>query len=168
MTLSRGYVPGAIGRIAELHGTYYAKQWGFGLFFEAKVAKELSAFLEAQDTDRDALWLARVDGRIEGSIAIDGAHAARTSAHLRWFILSDALRGKGLGRQLLTCAVDFCRRKRYRTIILWTFQGLAAARHLYESAGFVLVSEQKGRQWGSEVNEQCFQCDLFQPSDPFL
>jgi hypothetical protein len=41
----RGYVPGSIGRVAELHGTYYHDHWGFGLFFEAKVASELSAFL---------------------------------------------------------------------------------------------------------------------------
>ena len=55
VTIIKGYVPGAIGRIAELHGTYYAKHWGFGLFFEAKVATELSAFLKAHDADRDAL-----------------------------------------------------------------------------------------------------------------
>ena len=39
-----GYIPGAIGRIAELHATYYQRYWGFGLFFEAKVAMELSSF----------------------------------------------------------------------------------------------------------------------------
>jgi hypothetical protein len=38
-----GYIPGAIGRVAELHGTYYYKHWGFHLFFESKVAIELSA-----------------------------------------------------------------------------------------------------------------------------
>jgi len=30
-----GYVPGAIGRIVELHAAYYSKHWQFGLFFEA-------------------------------------------------------------------------------------------------------------------------------------
>ncbi len=39
--LVRGYVPGAIGRVAELHGTYYHAHWGFGLFFEAKVATRI-------------------------------------------------------------------------------------------------------------------------------
>lgn len=38
----KGYLPGSIGRVAELHGTYYHKHWGFSLFFEAKVATELS------------------------------------------------------------------------------------------------------------------------------
>jgi hypothetical protein len=45
----RGYVPGSLGRVAELHGTYYHKDWGFGLFFEAKVAAELAAFLGRYD-----------------------------------------------------------------------------------------------------------------------
>ena len=43
--LISNYVPGAIGRIAELHGRYYNKHWNFGLFFEAKVAIELSKLL---------------------------------------------------------------------------------------------------------------------------
>jgi GNAT superfamily N-acetyltransferase len=158
VSVARGYLPGAIGRIAELHGTYYANHWGFGLFFEAKVATELSAFVQAYDADRDALWLATVAGRVEGGIAIDGTHAAKSGAHLRWFILSDALRGKGWGRRLINRAVDFCVEKAYRKIFLWTFEGLDAARHLYESVGFSLACQQKGTGWGTEVNEQLFEC----------
>ena len=161
VTITRGYVPGAIGRIAELHGIYYAKHWGFGLFFEAKVAKELSAFLKAYEADRDALWVATINGRVEGGIVIDGTHAAESGAHLRWFILCDALHGKGVGKQLITRAVDFCVEKEYRSIVLWTFEGLDAARHLYESVGFNLTCQQKGAQWGTQVNEQMFECQPF-------
>ena len=35
-----GYIPGAIGRVAELHGRYYHEYWSFDLFFESKVATE--------------------------------------------------------------------------------------------------------------------------------
>jgi GNAT superfamily N-acetyltransferase len=52
--------------------------------------------------------------------------------------------------------MDFCRRKGYSTVYLWTFEGLAAARHLYEKFGFTLVEQQRGDQWGSTVNEQRF------------
>ncbi len=38
-------MPGAIGRITELHGTDYQQHTGFGLYFESKVACELSEFL---------------------------------------------------------------------------------------------------------------------------
>ncbi|MBN2123181.1 MAG: GNAT family N-acetyltransferase [Deltaproteobacteria bacterium] len=150
----RGYTPGAIGRVAELHGRYYHEHWGFGLFFEAKVATEVSEFLGRLDERKDGFWSATADGRPEGFIAIDGTSAPGSCAHLRWFIVSDPWRGKGIGRRLIDAAVTFCRKSAYRKIDLWTFEGLHAARYLYESTGFKLREEQRGARWGSEVNEQ--------------
>ncbi|GAJ20768.1 unnamed protein product, partial [marine sediment metagenome] len=40
---------------AELHGTYYHDHWGFGLYFEAKVATELSEFLQRYDKSSDGI-----------------------------------------------------------------------------------------------------------------
>jgi GNAT superfamily N-acetyltransferase len=153
----KGYIPGSLGRVAELHGTYYHQHWGFGLFFEAKVATELAAFLSRYDAQRDGFWTASVGGRVEGSITIDGVHAAVEGAHLRWFILSDELRGKGVGNQLMEAAISFCRSRGYGRVYLWTFEGLHAARHLYEKNGFRLVEQHKGSQWGREVEEQRFE-----------
>jgi GNAT superfamily N-acetyltransferase len=155
-----GYIPGAIGRISELHGTYYHKYWGFGLYFEAKVATELSEFLLRYDAEKDGIWVAMQNGRIEGSIIMDGIHAGTDGAHLRWFILSDALRGKGVGRMLVEKAMAFRREKNYRKAHLWTFEGLDAAKRLYEEAGFRLVRQKRGIQWGTEVNEQYMEADL--------
>jgi GNAT superfamily N-acetyltransferase len=157
LTIHKDYQPGAIGRIAELHARYYSELVGFGLHFESKVAHELSAFCEAQDSERDGLWLAVQDGHVEGSIAIDGAHAAQEGAHLRWFIASDKVRGTGAGTALLTSAMEFCQSRHYQRVYLWTFEGLGAARHLYEKFGFRLVHQQRGTQWGAEVNEQKFE-----------
>ncbi len=42
-----------------------------------------------------------------GSVAIDGEDLGNNEAHLRWFILDDACRGTGIGRQLLACAMQF-------------------------------------------------------------
>ena len=93
----RGYFPGAIGRVVELHGTYYHTHWRFGAFFEAQVASQLAEFFGGYDQLRDGFWIATVSGRVEGAITIDGAHAADDGAHLRWFIMSEALRGRGDG-----------------------------------------------------------------------
>lgn len=158
--IRKGYVPGSIGRVAELHGSYYHGHWGFGLFFEAKVATELSAFLGRYDDARDGFWTALADGRVEGAIAIDGVHAEQEGAHLRWFIVSDALRGKGVGNRLIGEAIGFCREKGYKKIYLWTFEGLDSARHLYEKAGFKVAEQRRGRQWGKDVNEQRFELML--------
>ena len=154
--IKRGYTPGSIGRIGELHGSYYHAQWGFGLFFEAKVLTELTSFLKRYDENRDGIWLAVLNGRVEGSIAIDGVHAYEEGAHLRWFIVSDVLRGSGIGNRLIDAAIAFCRQKNYARVYLWTFDGLHAAKHLYEKAGFELALQQKGVQWGTEVHEQQF------------
>jgi GNAT superfamily N-acetyltransferase len=162
--IEKGYVPGSLGRVAELHGTYYHRDWGFGLFFEAKVATELSQFLARYDENRDGFWTASVEDRVEGSISIDGIHAQSEGAHLRWFIVSDALRGKGAGNRLIDTAVSFCRSKGYKTVYLWTFEGLDPARHLYEKAGFKLTEEHRGTQWGTEVNEQRFQLGSMSPA----
>lgn len=157
MEIRLGLRPGCIGRIAELHGRYYASAAGFGVDFEARVATELADFCRRYDSARDGLWLA-VDGeRIEGSIAIDGAHAADDGAHLRWFILSDAARGGGVGEALLRAALGFCDGQRYARTFLWTFDALHAAGHLYRKHGFGLVRTQRGSQWGREVNEQRFE-----------
>jgi GNAT superfamily N-acetyltransferase len=158
--IAKGYIPGSLGRVAELHGVYYHENLGFGLFFEAKVSTELSAFLKRYDESHDGFWTALVDGRIEGSITIDGIRAESEGAHLWWFIMSDVLRGKGLGSQLIDTAINFCRSEGYKTIYLWTFEGLNAARHLYEKSGFTLVKEHRGKQWGTEVNEQRLECCL--------
>lgn len=155
-----GYVPGAIGRIVELHGTYYATHWGFGAFFEARMARELADFVSRYDASRDGLWTASVDGRIEGAIAIDGTRVDDGGAHLRWFILDEGQRGRGTGRRLLHEAVAFCGRRGHRRVTLWTFSGLDAARRLYEQAGFVLSEERRGAQWGVEVTEQRFEMRL--------
>ncbi len=156
--IANGYVPGAIGRVSELHGVYYHRHWRFGRYFEAKVATELSAFLSRCDEARDGFWTASRNGRIEGSIAMDAAHVETEGAHLRWFIVSDALRGQGVGRRLLEAAMAFCCDKGYPSIYLWTFEGLHAARHLYEQFGFRLVEQQEGESWGVTVNEQRFAC----------
>lgn len=47
---------------------------------------------------------------------------------MRWFILSDTLRGLGLGDRLLGTALAFCAERDYRRVHLWTFQGLDADR----------------------------------------
>lgn len=159
-----GYVPGSIGRVTELHGSYYHAEWGFEAFFEAKVAEELAAFVTDFVAGRDGFWTVSVRGRVEAAIAIDGTGADRDGARLRWFIVSDALRGHGLGRRLLRTATDFCRASGHPGIHLWTFDGLDAARHLYESEGFELAEQRIGSQWGRDVLEQRFRLELLPTS----
>jgi GNAT superfamily N-acetyltransferase len=159
VTLS-GYVPGAIGRITELHATYYHEHWDFDLYFESKVATELSDLLCRFDPTRDGFWVAMKNGRIIGSVAIDGKEAKITGARLRWFIVDPEFQGQGLGHLLLHKAIDFCKKANFKRVYLSTFAGLDAARHLYEKCGFVMCREQDGNHWGKTVTEQTFELIL--------
>lgn len=139
-----GYVAGALGRIIELHGTYYAEHWDLGLYFEAKVAAEMGEFLSRFDAAHDGIWFARVDGQIVGGIVIDGNRAEQEGARLRWFVLDPAYHGQGIGRRLVDAAMNFCAEKGFKRVYLTTFSGLTAARHLYEKHGFKLCGEEDG------------------------
>ncbi len=150
-----GYAPGCIGDVASLHARYYAQTAGFGVVFERLVATGLAAFAEALPAPGKNLWRYTDGSRTLASIAIDSDLAART-AHLRWFIVDESLRGMGVGRALLARALRFADTLDVDETYLWTFKGLDAARHLYESAGFVLTNEAEGTQWGGVVVEQRF------------
>ena len=151
------YIPGAIGKVVGLHATYYARGWGFGLFFEAMVATELASFLSRFDERHDRFWIAVHSQRIVGSITIDGSEVATKGAHLRWFILDPDYQGKGIGNQLMGEAMRFCEEKKIQRVQLSTFAGLESARHLYEKWGFKLVGEYESETWGVRVREQKFE-----------
>lgn len=154
--LATGYRLGLISRITQMHALYYARQAGFGQRFEAVVAAGLADFSGRMDRPGNRIWTALHAGEIVGSVAINGDDLGPGKAHLRWFIVDDQVRGSGAGRLLLQAAIAFCDERGFDETHLWTFSGLAAARHLYESLGFALAEEWTGTQWGKEVLEQRF------------
>lgn len=154
--IHEGFLPGAIGRVAEMHGRYYSREWAMSSFFEARVASGMAEFSQRLDRPDNQIWLALQAGEIVGSIAVDGEDLGDGKAHLRWVIVDDGLRGSGTGRRLLDAAVTFCDERGFGEIHLWTFKGLDAARKLYESAGFELAEEWTGDQWGKQLTEQRF------------
>ncbi|WP_186087504.1 bifunctional helix-turn-helix transcriptional regulator/GNAT family N-acetyltransferase [Burkholderia gladioli] len=150
-----GYLPGCIGDIVGLHARFYAEHYGFPVFFEKLVATELAAFANQLPAAGKALWLHVEQGRVLASLAID-SDLQTGIARLRWFIVDEALQGSGVGRELMTRAMRFVDQQGFRETWLSTFKGLDAARHLYESFGFVLSEEHEGTQWGSRTIEQHF------------
>ncbi|OIQ33712.1 MAG: hypothetical protein BM562_00425 [Alphaproteobacteria bacterium MedPE-SWcel] len=150
LRLGTGYLPTLLGRVTDLHARYYSRAVGFGAEFECCVAREMATFLaQMEGSQVNATFHASLAGTVHGSVSIE-AHPEDRAA-LRWFILSDETRGMGLGRRLLEQAMDHVDRQNVACTELWTFRGLDAARHLYESAGFELVEETPGTHWGQDL-----------------
>ena len=155
-----GYYPGVVGKITELHAVYYYENWGFDVSFETQVGGELSEFVASFDSQRDGLWVATIKGEFAGAVAIDGLNAFDDGARLRWLIVEPEFQGNGIGKELILRAVDFCKRKQFPRVYLWTFDGLHNARKLYEAVDFLLSEEAEENQWGQTIKEQKFELEL--------
>lgn len=154
--ISAGYAPGLIGSVVAMLHCHMNKHYGFGLAFERRIASDMVEFMSRIGYPGNRIWRAEQNGRIVGSISIDGHHSDEGYAHLRWFVVSEEARGAGAGRALLSQAVEYCEEHGYREIHLWTVKGLDTARKIYEASGFELADEYLGDQWGTRVTEQKF------------
>jgi len=155
VTLHTAYRPGLIGDIAAAHARHYATHWNFGVYFEAKVARDCAAFAERAGVG-DLILSAWQGETFAGSLILD-AHdpdAPAGWAHLRWFIVTSP--GHGLGARLMESAMAFLD-DRNLPCYLTTFAGLDAARRLYERCGFALTDEREAETWGIRVREQWFE-----------
>src|SRR6266536_3541517 len=104
ITLRTSLRPGDLGHLVTLHGTLYAREYGFDATFEAYVAGPLAEFVRS-GSERERLWIAEQEGRLVGCIAI--VAASPQTAQLRWFLVDPSVRGAGLGKRLLGEALAF-------------------------------------------------------------
>ncbi len=154
-----------VEQIVALHADYYPAHWGFTSFFIERVRAGALEFTRRFDPRRDLVARVVSNETITASLVIDGGTAANTTAHLRWFIVDERVRGTGLGNLLMETAIGFCRDHAYEHIFLTTFAGLDPARHLYEKFGFRLSASERGENWGTPVVEQRFERDLARRAD---
>ena len=150
--------PGDIGYIIHLHGKLYAREHDLDRTFEGDVAIKMGEFVKTYDPRKDFFAVAELDGRIVGSIVINGK--SDEVAQLRWFLVHPDARGHGLGRRLVESALAFCRERGFKKVHLWTISELKAAAHLYRQAGFVVTREATHEIWGAVRTEQEYELKL--------
>lgn len=149
------FQPGDISDITHLHGVVYTSEYGFGPEFEGYVAAGIAEFVEMFNPDQSKIWLAEREERVIGCIAVFGR--SNSVAQLRWFITHPDFRGIGLGRQLLSKALQFCNKCGYKTIYLWTIDNLEAAIHLYRSFGFKKTGDTIQHNWTKTIVQQKYE-----------
>lgn len=145
ITIRSDLRPGDLGYITYLHGIVYAREWGLDTTFEPYVARPLAEFVLAGPA-AGRLWIVEQGGDIVGSLAL--VDAGDGTGQVRWFLLTQQVRGAGAGRRLMQDMLEEARVRGLRHLHLWTFDGLAAAIHLYEAFGFVETERVEHEMWG--------------------
>jgi DNA-binding MarR family transcriptional regulator/GNAT superfamily N-acetyltransferase len=154
----RSHGPGDLGWVIERHGALYAREYGWNQEFEALVAGIAAEFLKKHDPARERCWIAECHGRRLGCIFL--VAGAGATAKLRLLLVEPEARGLGLGRRLVAECVRFARAAGYRRIVLWTQSNLAAARHLYQQAGFRCTGRERHRSFGQALIAETWQLEL--------
>lgn len=137
------YRPGDPSRVCYFYYKLYEQQYQFNGSVEKYFIKGMGELFDCPG--KSQLWVAEQDGAVVGSIAIvkKGDHAAQ----LRWFSVSMAVQGRGIGNALLETAMAFCRDQNYTDVILWTIDILKPARHLYGKYGFAPTETKPNHEW---------------------
>jgi DNA-binding MarR family transcriptional regulator/GNAT superfamily N-acetyltransferase len=150
---------GDFGWIVSRHAELYLQEYGWGEPFEGLCAQIVADFVNNFDAERERCWIAELNGENVGCVMLvkdDQPDVAR----IRLLLVDPKGRGLGLGAKLVDECVRFARAVGYAKITLWTHSVLAAARHVYEKAGFTLTSSEPRQSWGKDVVAEFWDLDL--------
>jgi len=149
---------GDFGWIVSRHAELYAQEYGWGEPFEGLCAGIVAEYANQNDPTRERCWIAEMNGENVGCVMLvkDNDEVAR----VRLLLVDPKARGLGLGARLVDECVTFARQAGYKRVTLWTHSILAAARHIYEQAGFTLTSSEKRHTWGKDVVAEYWDLDL--------
>jgi len=154
----RRHRPGDMGWVVQRHGELYWKEFGYDERFEALVAGIAAGFINAFDPKRERCWIAERNGKRLGAVFL--VRKSDAEAQLRLLIVEPAARGLGVGKRLVRECVRFARRCGYRKVVLWTQSELAAARGIYEKAGFRLVGKEPHKSFGKSLTGESWELTL--------
>jgi GNAT superfamily N-acetyltransferase len=145
--------------VVERHGARYAAEYGWGVDFEALAARLVADFGSRRDTQREAAWIAELDGERVGCVFCTASDTADT-AQLRLLLVEPRARGAGVGTRLVDECLRFARRAGYARIMLWTNDVLLAARRIYQRTGFHLDRSEPHTMFGSGLVGEYWSRDL--------
>jgi GNAT superfamily N-acetyltransferase len=147
-----------MGRVVQLHGELYAREFGYDTTFEALVAEIAAGFVRDFKPEFERCWIAELDGEVVGSVFV--VRKSPKVSKLRLLIIHPKARGMGLGRRLTRACIAFARRVGYGKMVLWTQSHLAAARAIYQDEGFRRVASERHRSFGKRLVAETWELRL--------
>jgi DNA-binding MarR family transcriptional regulator/GNAT superfamily N-acetyltransferase len=151
--------PGDFGWIVSRHAELYAQEYGWVEPFEGLCAQIVADFVNNFDPQRERCWMAEIDGENVGCVMLVKDEQPDV-ARLRLLLVDPKGRWLGLGTRLVDECVRFARAAGYKKVTLWTHSVLAAARHVYENAGFTITSSEPRHTWGQDVVAEFWDLEL--------
>jgi len=154
------FVPGDLGQLIHIHGVQNFADYGFNEVHEAYCARIAADFIldQSKGRGRSRVWLTKQAEKVVGSIFI--VERPGNAAQLRLLFVDISVRGIGLGRWLVEESIRYCQSAGFRSVCLWTVEGLDRAMSVYESVGFVRVEEKCAQNWGQSNVEVRLDLDL--------
>src|SRR5262245_20641946 len=128
------------GWVLERHAHLYADEEGWGEPFVALVAGVIADYLDDHDPEREAAWVAELDGRRVGAVYC--MRRSEEVAQLRLLFVDADARGHGVGGGLVSRCIEFASERGYERVVLWTNSSLASARRIYDAVGFTQTKEE--------------------------
>ena len=144
--------------VVERHAAVYAREQRYNRDFAATVGAIVRRYAARRDPRHERGWIALHRGRRAGCVFV--TRRTRSVAQLRLLLVEPAARGHGLGKRLVEACVRFAREAGYRKLVLWASDELAAARHVYEQAGFELISAERSPHFGRMQTMQIWALEL--------
>ena len=151
--------PGDLGWVVHRQAVLYHHEYGWDWTYEGLIADIAAKFIANFDPSREDCWIAEHNGLVAGSVFLTQSEDP-TVAKLRLLYVEPSARGLGIGKSLVTACIERARNLGYRELKLWTNDILAAARHIYQTAGFELVEEAPHHSFGFDLVGQTWKLDL--------
>lgn len=150
---------GDVGWIIHRQAVLYHQEYGWDWTYEGLASRILGDFIEEFDPAREDGWVAERGGAVVGSVFLMKSDDPRIGK-LRLLYVEPSARGAGVGHRLVATCIARAREFGYRELTLWTNDVLAAARRIYQAAGFRLVSEAPHHSFGHDLVGQNWTLDL--------